>query len=43
VLAGLGTSTASPRVRVQWPDGTAEEWSSVAIDRYTTLTQGTAK
>jgi hypothetical protein len=43
VLAGLGTSTASPRVRVQWPDGATEEWSSVAIDRYTTLTQGTAK
>ena len=42
VLVGLGMSTASPRVRVQWPDGASEEWSSVAIDRYTTLTQGGA-
>ena len=43
VLVGLGMSTASPRVRVQWPDRTSEEWSSVAIDRYSTLAQGTAK
>ncbi len=43
VLAGLGTSTAPPRVRVTWPDGTSEEWSSVAIDRYTTLVQGQAR
>ena len=40
VLAGLGTSTEVPRVRVTWPDGTSEEWSSVAIDSYTTLVQG---
>jgi enediyne biosynthesis protein E4 len=40
VLVGLGDSTASPRVRVQWPDGRVEEWTSVAIDRYTTLTAG---
>jgi hypothetical protein len=43
VLVGLGTSTESPRVRVQWPDGTSEEWSNAAIDRYTTLVQGAAK
>ncbi len=43
VLAGLGASTAVPRVRVTWPDGTSEEWSSVAIDRYTTLVQGQAR
>ena len=43
VLAGLGASTALPRVRVQWPDGRAEEWTDVAIDRYTILTQGTGK
>jgi hypothetical protein len=41
VLAGLGASTESPRVRVQWPDGRTEEWQSVPIDRYTTLTEGT--
>jgi enediyne biosynthesis protein E4 len=43
VLVGLGDSTAAPRVRVLWPDGKSEEWSSVPIDRYTTLTEGTAK
>ena len=43
VLAGLGTSTEAPRVRVTWPDGSSEEWSSVAIDRYTTLVQGQAR
>ncbi len=40
VLAGLGTSTEVPRVRVTWPDGTSEEWTPAAIDRYTTLVQG---
>jgi hypothetical protein len=30
-------------VRIVWPDGRAEEWNDVAIDRYTTLTQGTGK
>ncbi len=43
VIAGLGSSTRPPRVHVVWPDGSAEEWSSVAIDRYTTLTQGSGK
>jgi hypothetical protein len=41
VLAGLGTSAAPPRVKVTWPDGRAEEWAEAAVDRYTTLTQGT--
>ena len=40
VLVGLGGSAASPRVQVQWPDGRSEEWSSVAVDRWTTLKQG---
>ena len=40
VLAGLGRSTATPRVRVIWPGGRSEEWPAVAIDRYTTLTEG---
>jgi hypothetical protein len=43
VLAGLGQSSAAPRVHVVWPDGKTEEWPSVPVDRYTTLRQGTAK
>jgi hypothetical protein len=43
VLVGLGTSTEAPRVSIQWPDGRTEEWSSVAIDRYTTIVEGTGK
>jgi hypothetical protein len=41
VLAGLGADTRPPQVRVQWPDGTAEEFREVPIDRWTTLRQGT--
>ena len=41
VLAGLGDSTRPPAIRVQWPDGRVEEWRGVAIDRYTTLKEGT--
>jgi enediyne biosynthesis protein E4 len=40
VLVGLGDSAQPPRVKVVWPDGTSEEFTSVAVDRYTTLTQG---
>jgi hypothetical protein len=43
VLAGLGTSTASPTVRIVWPGGRAEEWAEVPIDRYTTLREGTGR
>lgn len=43
VLVGLGESTAAPRVRVRWPSGRAEEFDPVAIDRYTTLKEGTGK
>ena len=43
VLVGLGTATERPRIRVQWPDGKTEEWADVAIDRYTTLAQGSGK
>jgi hypothetical protein len=43
VLVGLGQSTHPPRVHVVWPDGSTEEWSSVAIDRYTTLTKGSSR
>jgi hypothetical protein len=40
VLAGLGQTTKPPRVRVLWPDGRAEEWADVPINRYTTLKEG---
>ena len=43
VLVGLGTSTAPVTVRVQWPDGKMEEWADQAIDRWTTLKQGSGK
>ncbi|HEY7448349.1 MAG TPA: CRTAC1 family protein, partial [Vicinamibacterales bacterium] len=43
VLVGLGTSQTAPSVRVHWPSGKSEEWPSVAIDRYTTLREGTGQ
>jgi hypothetical protein len=43
VLVGLGNSSEAPRVRVLWPSGRMEEWTSVAIDRYTTLREGDGK
>jgi hypothetical protein len=41
VLVGLGDSAQPPlvKVKVVWPDGTSEEFTSVAVDRYTTLTE----
>jgi hypothetical protein len=43
VLVGLGDSAEAVTVRVLWPDGRAEEWNDVAIDRYTTLKEGSGK
>jgi enediyne biosynthesis protein E4 len=43
VLAGLGAASERPRVRVQWPDGSTEEWADVSIDRWTTLHRGSSK
>ncbi len=43
VLAGLGDSSEPPAVRVTWPDGRTEEWTHIAVDRYTTLTEGGGK
>jgi len=40
VLVGLGDTTRIDKVRVEWPDGTAEEWTDVPVDRYTTLREG---
>ena len=33
----------NPDVQVRWPSGRIEEWPDVAIDRWTTLTEGTGK
>ena len=43
VLVGLGPSSTPVKVRVTWPGGMTEEWTDVAIDRYTTLKEGTGK
>jgi hypothetical protein len=43
VLVGLGDAIEPPRVRVVWPTGETEEWSGVAVDRYTTLRQGSGQ
>ena len=43
VLVGLGSAAAVDRVRVVWPDGGAEEWADVAVDRWTTLVEGTGR
>jgi len=43
VLVGLGTMTDAPTVRVHWPDGRAEAWSDVAIDRWMTLREGSGR
>ena len=40
VLIGFGASADAPLVRVQWPSGRVEEWPDVAIDRWTTLREG---
>ena len=41
VLFGLGDSAAAPTVTVHWPDGRAESWPALPIDRWQTLEQGT--
>jgi hypothetical protein len=43
VLVGLGDVPARPVVRVRWPDGREETWHDAAIDRYTTLREGTSR
>ncbi len=43
VLVGLGDSAAPVGVKVQWPDGKVEQWTGVAVDRWVTLEQGTAR
>ena len=43
VLVGLGEATTPPDIQVTWPSGKTERWSSVPIDRYTRLEEGTGK
>ena len=43
VLVGLGTSAEQPTVQVHWPDGHVEEWTDVAVDRWTTLKEGSSR
>ena len=43
VHVGLGAAAAVERVRVVWPAGGVEEWDDVALDRWTTLTEGTGR
>jgi hypothetical protein len=40
VLVGLGDAQGVKAVRVHWPDGTREDWSDLAMDRYHRLQQG---
>ena len=43
VHVGLGDAAAVSRIRVHWPSGQVEEWTDVAIDRWTTLTEGSGR
>ncbi|MQA28562.1 MAG: hypothetical protein GEU82_01820 [Luteitalea sp.] len=43
VVVGLGNSANDPRVQIRWPSGRTEEWLEVAIDRYTTLKEGSGR
>ena len=43
VHVGLGAATGVARIRVHWPSGQVEEWTDVAIDRWTTLTEGSGR
>ena len=43
VVVGLGEAADPVRVRVTWPSGKIETWNDVAVDRYTTLTEGGGK
>ncbi len=51
VLFGLGDVSLAPlqgdaaidKVHVEWPDGSAEQWTELPIDRYSTLRQGTGQ
>ncbi|MHC4427553.1 MAG: CRTAC1 family protein [Planctomycetota bacterium] len=40
VLLGLGRDPSIRSVRARWPDGELEEWTDLAVGRYTSLRQG---
>ncbi|MEM7352656.1 MAG: CRTAC1 family protein [Acidobacteriota bacterium] len=40
ILFGLGESTSIEKIRIEWPDGSIEEWLDLSINGYTTLKQG---
>jgi hypothetical protein len=40
VLVGLGDQAAVSRIRVVWPSGRVEDWTDVAVGRWTTLKEG---
>jgi hypothetical protein len=40
---GLGDTVRIEAVRVEWPDGSKEDWAGVPIDRTVTLRQGSGK
>jgi hypothetical protein len=42
VLFGLGAASSVVRVDVRWPNGREETWTTLAVDRYHTLTEGAA-
>jgi hypothetical protein len=41
LLLGLGRDSSIRLVRAHWPDGEVEEWTDLAVGRYTNLRQGT--
>jgi len=43
LLIGLGKQAHPRQIRVRWPDGSVEEWSSVPVNRYSTLKQGASR
>jgi enediyne biosynthesis protein E4 len=43
VVVGLGRSTAVRAIQVTWPSGRVEEWSDVAVDRYTIVREGSGR
>ena len=43
VLVGLGNLSVVTKVRTHWPGGLVEEWTGLAVDRYTTLQEGSGQ
>jgi len=41
IIVGLGNVMQVEAIRVQWPDGSSEEWKTPSVDRYLVLKQGT--